>query len=342
MHWKLVFVLLMVLNSCGTKEHSHRYSQLEIENIYEDSISIRAIDLMNNSLAFAGTDGIFGNVDLQSHRVRTNTQYYDTIVPQYRAVSHTNIDFFMLSIADPALLYKTGDKGKMELVYKEEGDDVFYDSMAFWNDLEGIAVGDSRQGCLSIIITRDGGTSWNKLNCDSLPGSLEGEGAFAASDTNIKIIGSRTWIATTSGRILYSGDKGITWKAIQTPIVNKEPTQGIYSIDFYNEHIGFAIGGDYTDPEVNTANKALTMDGGFTWQLIGDGMDPGYKSCIQFIPNSGGEDLVAIGFTGVSYSSDMGKSWKQLSDASFYTLRFSNDSVAYAAGKNIIAKLSFK
>jgi hypothetical protein len=52
--------------------------------------------------------------------------------------------------------------------------------------------------------------------------------------------------------------------------------------------------------------------------------------------------LVALGFTGISYSSDGGGSWKQLSEEPFFTLRFLNDSTAYAAGSNKIAKLVFK
>ncbi|NNG09985.1 MAG: oxidoreductase, partial [Arenibacter sp.] len=43
-----------------------------------------------------------------------------------------------------------------------------------------------------------------------------------------------------------------------------------------------------------------------------------------------------------AYSHDSGASWKQLSDESFYTMRFVNDSIAYAAGKNRVAKLVFK
>jgi photosystem II stability/assembly factor-like uncharacterized protein len=38
----------------------------------------------------------------------------------------------------------------------------FYDSMKFWNKNEGIAMGDLND-CLSIIITRDGGNTWNKV-----------------------------------------------------------------------------------------------------------------------------------------------------------------------------------
>lgn len=75
---------------------------------------------------------------------------------------------------------------------------------------------------------------------------------------------------------------------------------------------------------------------------MADATDPGYKSCVQFVPNSDGQELVALGFTGVSYSHNQGQSWKKLSDEAFYTLRFQNDSIAFAAGKNRIAKLVFK
>src|SRR5690606_32645238 len=94
---------------------------------------------------------------------------YDSLELEFRAVASTSSDFFMLSIENPALLYKTGDSGAMEVVYKEEDENVFYDAMQFWNDQEGIAVGDPTQGCLSVIITRDGGKTWNKLNCGVLP-----------------------------------------------------------------------------------------------------------------------------------------------------------------------------
>ena len=279
---------------------------------------------------------------MNSGTVRTNVEKYHTTIPEFRAVAHNATDFFMLSIANPALLYKTGEDGKMDLVYVEEGESVFYDAMTFWNNREGIAIGDSMNGCLSIIVTRDGGHHWNKLPCAELPEALEGEGAFAASNTNIAVVGDNTWIATTRSRVFFSGDKGKTWAAFQTPMVNKGEAEGIYSIDFWNEHLGIAVGGDYTNAEAKKANKAITRDGGKTWRLLADGQEPDYKSCVQFVPNSEGEAIVALGFTGISYSQDFGESWKELSDESFYTLRFKNDSVAYAAGKNRIAKLTFR
>ncbi|WP_420322937.1 WD40/YVTN/BNR-like repeat-containing protein [Flagellimonas sp.] len=341
MKYSLLFVIMLMIG-CATKEKSIQFSKVRIETVFQDSVSIRAIEFLDaKTLAFAGSDGIYGTVDVRTNTVRSNIQRYDSITPSFRAVAHTDSDFFMLSIASPALLYKTGESGKMELVYIEEGEGVFYDSMKFWNNLEGIAVGDTMDGCLSIIITRDGGNNWKKLACAQLPKSAEAEGAFAASNTNIDIVGDKVWIGTTAGNVYSSADKGMTWKVNQTPIVKEKPTEGIYSIDFYDENLGFAIGGDYTDPDSNKKNKIITQDGGETWNLIADGQLPNYKSCVQFVANADGKTLVAVGFTGISGSNDQGMSWKQLSDESFYTLRFLNDSIAYAAGKHRISKLVF-
>jgi len=334
----LVFILLA---SCSQVNRKTPFTGVEIETLYADSLSIRAIELMGNSLAFAANKGTFGSIDLATGKVRKNVQKYDSLLPEFRAVAHTATDFFMLSVANPALLYKTGAKGKMELVYKEEDDTVFYDAMTFWNDEEGIAVGDTMNGCMSIITSRDGGNTWTKLPCTQVPEGIEGEGAFAASNTNIAVVGDNTWIATTK-RILFSPDKGRTWEVQNTPIKTTEPTEGIYSIAFYDENLGVAIGGDYTDPERNTENKVITTDGGKTWTIMADGMLPNYRSCIQFVPAMEGQGIVALGFTGIAYSGDQGNSWNQLSDESFFTLRFQNDSVAYAAGRDRIARLTFR
>ncbi len=343
MRYILPLFAVLVLFSCAEEVKKQPFKTLSVTPVYEDSVSIRAITFLDSrTLAFAGSNGVYGTVDVNSGQVRSNIQTYDSLTPSFRAVGHTSKDFFMLSIESPALLYKTGDQGKMEVVYKEEGEGVFYDSLTFWNDLDGIAVGDTVDGCLSIIITRDGGNSWTKIPCSELPEGVDGEGAFAASNSNIAVQGDKAWIGTTEGRVYFSADKGATWHIQDTPIIASEPTQGIYSMAFFNETLGVAIGGDYTKPSSRVKNKIKTADGGKTWQLIADGQEPGYKSCVQFVPNSEGNALVAVGFTGISYSADGGESWKQLSEEPFFTLRFLNDSTAFAAGSKRIAKLDFK
>ncbi len=330
---------LLFLVSCARKETSHNFSSVSVEIIFTDTLSIRAIELMDGSLAFAANKGTYGLVDLRSNQVKTSIQHYDSIFPEYRAVAHTSSDFFMLSAGNPALLYKTGDTGKMELVYLEKHPDVFYDALLFLNDLDGIAVGDSMNGCLSILLTLDGGKSWKKVVCEDLPEAQNDEGAFAASNTNLVAIDNTIWIGTTHGNIYKSENLGESWQVVKTPLLKESPTQGIYSLDFYDVNIGVAMGGDYTQPEVNRLNKAITKDGGLNWVSIADGNGPGYTSCVQFVPNSGGNDIMALGADGVYYSNTMGASWKKIAEDTFYTLRFLNDSTAYAAGKNRIAKL---
>ncbi|WP_037314990.1 oxidoreductase [Salegentibacter sp. Hel_I_6] len=350
----VVFCLFIIFSGCKNEKEAENgkhhkteieYSSVKIEPILEDdSLSIRALELIGNNIAFAANNGTFGMYNNTDKTWRTNVQKFDTIIPEYRAVASTDTDFFMLSVGSPALLYKTGDSGAMELVYKEEHEKAFYDAMAFWNNREGIAMGDPTNNCISIIITRDEGKTWQKLSCDILPEVIDGEAAFAASNSNIAIEGDKTWILTggMKSRIYFSPDKGETWEVFDTPLIEGKPTTGGYSMDFYDENLGIILGGDYTNPDGNTGNKAITKDGGKAWELIAEGKEPGYKSSVRFIPNSGGEKIIATGFSGISVSKDSGNTWKQISEEGFYTLRFKNDSVAYAAGKGRIAKLTFK
>ena len=343
----LLFCLLLFTKCKKTEEKRDLgpIKSVEIESIFEDTVSIRAIDLLaDGSLAFAGSGGKYGSYNPQTRTWMSGKIKYDSIYPNFRAVAHTTQDFFMLSIESPALLYKTGDSGKMEVVYKEEGPKTFYDSMIFWDNQNGIAMGDPTDGCISIIITRDGGKSWNKISCDRLPAAADGEAAFAASNSNISIYGDNAWIITggIKSRVLHTADKGRTWEVFETSLIQGTPTTGGYSIDFYDENVGFVVGGDYTNPENTQAVKALTLDGGRTWNLVANNQDPGYRSCVKFIPETKGSGIVAIGFEGIDYSADQGNTWRHLSDEEFFTIKFVNDSTAYAAGNNRVAMLNFK
>lgn len=349
----LLFVFLIALVSCkenkqpqeiATQVERPAFSSVVVEPLLEDSISIRAIEMMGNAMAFAGSKGAYGLYTEGQARVRYGQELYDTIVPEFRAVASTSNDFFMLSIASPALLYKTGDEGEMEVVYKEGHEKTFYNSMTFWNDMEGIAVGDPIGDCLSVIVTRDGGYTWEKLTCEELPATEPGEVGFAASNSNIAVVGDETWIITggSVSRVFYSPNKAKSWEVFETPLIQGESTQGGYTLDFYDNQHGIIFGGDYTQPQANLRNKAVTSDGGRTWELVSDGKQPGYKSSVVYVPNSGGKEILATGFTGISYSKDAGQSWEQLSDQAFYTLRFANDSTAFAGGANGLARLTFK
>lgn len=217
--------------------------------------------------------------------------------------------------------------------------------MRFWNDLEGIAIGDPIENCLSIIITRDGGNTWSKIPCGNLPKTVEGEAAFAASNSNVIVKGDKTWIVSggKKSRVFYSADKGLHWDVFETPIVQGGQMTGIFTADFYDEKNGIIAGGNYEDQKFNHQNKAVTNDGGKTWTLIAEGSGFGYASCVQFVPGSDAKQIVSVGASGLCYSSDGGLTWKQfLDDKTLYTIRFADENTAFAAGKNKIIRIKFK
>ena len=325
------FLISVCFFSCSKNEF--KIQTLEIQPILIDStINIRALEIDNNKVFSASSNGSIYFFDAYNSKVISQLQYsFDSIMkPNFRSLAVKNENIFAISIGNPALLFKNG-----KVVYKEIHPKVFYDSMEFWNDKEGIAVGDFTENCISIIITRDGGNSWNKLDCTVFNQIIEDEGFFAASDTNISIKGDNIWIASggKNSRVYFSNDKGRSWEVFNTPILQGESTTGIFSIDFYDKNNGFAIGGDYTKPEIDSLNKIFTVDGGKTWKTIADNASPGYRSCVQYFPNSNGKKILAVGYKGVDYSTDYGNTWRNFSEQSYYTFRFHNDSVAFAAGK---------
>lgn len=337
----------------------HNFTEVIITPIVEDTTSIRAITVGEKEVMYAGSNGKYGYIELSqlpndeavrsllisSKHIKKGEITLGDKKIAFRAIAQTADFFFVLSIENPALLYKIKkETEKVSLVYTENNEAVFYDAMTFWNDQEGIAMGDPTNDCLSIIITRDGGDHWEKIPCEHLPKVNDGEAAFAASDTNIKILGDHTWIVSggKASRVFYSADKGKTWSVVNTPILQGEETQGAYTMDFYDETTGIIYGGDYTKPEYNTANIATTTNGGKTWNIKASGTNQGYKSCVQYVPGSGGKELIALGFTGISYSKDSGDSWIKLSDESLLSFRFLNDTIAYAGGRDRLVQLMFR
>ncbi|WP_151893891.1 WD40/YVTN/BNR-like repeat-containing protein [Patiriisocius marinistellae] len=345
---RFIFLVLSVtlFFSC-TSEMRQPFTTVTITEILSDSLSVRAISPQDaNSVWFAANRGVVGLIDGKIPKIATVK--YEDVVLNFRAIAKTEKAVFVLSIENPAVLYKmdvaNNEAQNMTEVYVENGEGVFYDAINFWNENEGIAMGDPINGCLSIIITRDAGITWNKLSCDIVPPIIEGEAAFAASNSNISIVGNHAWIATGGkrARVFHSSDKGKTWEVFNTPMVQGNVMTGIYSIDFFNEKTGVIFGGDWERKEFNEGNKAITNDGGQTWQLISNGRGPGYRSSVKFVPNTNGEALVAVGSPGISYSNNAGKDWVELSNEGFYAIEFVSDSIAFASGSNKISRLVFK
>lgn len=345
---KAFIVTLLSIICIGCKAQTNvgaTQPKVKIDTLLTDKISIRAIAIADGKVYYAGNKSRIGYVNLSTLEKKEIVRGNEKSDLEFRSLALVKDAVLVANISNPAYFYKIPkslDFEATQLVYEEQHEKVFYDSMQFWNETDGIAIGDPITDCFSVLITRDAGQTWKKIPCDKLPKLVEGEAAFAASNTNIVLKGNHTWLVSggKKARVFYSPDKGTTWKVFETPIVQGETMTGIFTADFYNDKIGFLAGGNYEKPTQNFQNKALTTDGGKTWKLVGENTGFGYASCIQFVPKSNGNGLVSVGTTGIYHSNDKGITWNKISsDITLHTLRFIDEKTAVAAGKDKIIRL---
>jgi len=308
--------------------------------------SVRAIEVINeNTLWFAGSGGKYGriiNEELEIDSISHEGKY-----PQFRSIGFNGTYIFLLSIENPALMYKIDPSkplGQYELVYQESHEKVFYDSLTFFDRDNGIAMGDPTDDCLSIILTSDGGNNWTKTPCEQLPQITEGEAAFAASNTNITTFKNKAWIVTggSKARVFKAQNFGENWDVVETPIIQGGKMTGIFSADFYDSKTGIIMGGDWENKKSGKSSKAITTNGGTTWTLVADGQLPGYISCVQFIPNGKGKRIMAVSTEGMYLSDDMAKTWRKIEEKGYYSLRFINEETAWLSNHEEIVKIKLQ
>jgi photosystem II stability/assembly factor-like uncharacterized protein len=236
-------------------------------------------------------------------------------------------------LATAGKIYKTTDGGEhWALQYHNTSPGVFLDAFAFWDAQHGVALGDPMNGRFLLITTRDGGKDWNQVASASLPPSIEGEAAFAASGTCIAVGGKQNaWFGTggRAARVFRSTDGGGTWNVSATPITSGTDSTGIFSIAFRDSRHGIVVGGDYKKQHETNANAARTTDGGVTWSLIAN-PPGGYRSGVAFIP--GTAKLIAVGETGSDLSTDGGVSWKMLGKDGYHSVSLARSGAGWVVG----------
>lgn len=357
----LFFIAIILLTiSCNTEIKKNPYKPRTIKEInllkfdhkkfgMKSMNSIRSIEIIDSTAYFIAHGGKIYASYSNGNFLITPNDFFGEKIPNFRASAHSKNNLFTLSIESPAYLYKImmDEKEGLKnptLVYQEDGEKVFYDSMTFFDEQNGIAIGDPTEDCLSIILTEDAGNSWKKLPCNNLPKLIDGEALFAASNTNIAIIGNNAWIITggKQSRVMHSSDKGKTWNITTTPLIYGTESTGGYSITFNDLKNGFICGGDYTNKKGNLKNKAITSDGGKTWELVADGKTPGYISCVQYVPKTEGKELFAVSTEGIYFSNNQGNSWVKVNDEGYFTIKFVDKNNAWLAGNGKIAKMKLE
>ena len=311
-------------------------------------LSIRALEVLNdNTIWFAANHGVWGYTENAGKTWHMDSLKVDSVYPQFRSIAVLNDStVLLLSIASPAYLFKTSNKGKTwKLVYKNTNPKAFFDSMVFYDNLpvrqagkNGFALGDPINGRITLLKTSDGGETWLAMDDDKIGSLAEGEACFATSNTNLDVHKNMLWFVTGGkrSRLFYSSNLGKSFLTYNTPLPQGETMTGIFSFDFFNEKLGIATGGNYDKTDSSIVSLALTKNGGKTWNVIKHSK-PFFGSCVRFRNTN---DIVITGHDGTFRYNIKSQRTEEIKDAEgeslkFMTLRFSPSRKAmWMAGAN--------
>jgi len=269
-------------------------------HLTHSSENFRGVSAVSQQVAWAsGTHGTYLRT-IDAGRTWIPGQVAGAEALDFRGVVAFSADEAFLMSAGPgeqSRIYHTGDGGQhWALQFTETNPKGFLDCMAFWDATHGIVLGDpiaDESGKLKfeLLMTTDG-RSWSRLPTAALPVAVEGEGAFAASNSCLAILPGadrNIWLATggRAARVFHSPDRGGTWEVFDTPIVHGADSEGIFSIAFRDSTHGVIAGGDYKRPEQDGPNLAFTNDGGKTWALS-QIYPQSYYSAVAYDRRSGG------------------------------------------------------
>jgi photosystem II stability/assembly factor-like uncharacterized protein len=272
----LLFIALSLTLQAAAADQSE--PRVQISHTTE---SLRAVSAVSRSVAWAsGTHGTYLRTT-DGGLTWTPAQVAGAEAIDFRAIVAFSADeAFLMSagLGERSRIYHTSDGGNhWQLQFTNTNPKGFFDSMVFWDAKHGVVLGDpipDDSGILKfeLLLTEDG-QNWRGIPTAKLPAAIEGEGAFAASNTCLAIVpgglDANLWFATGGkmARVFHSGDRGQSWEVVDTPMVHGPDSAGIFSIAFRDAMHGVIAGGDYKHPNDDGPNLAFSDDGGKTWTL---------------------------------------------------------------------------
>src|SRR5690349_8763575 len=116
----VLFVSFKALNDKDKKAFMGGFTTIQIDTLFQDKISIRAISIDKNKVWYGADNSRFGYYDLEKGAKFEERIYRDTLKLEFRSIAQNSQNVFLLSVGNPALLYAVNKKTqKFKLVYKE-------------------------------------------------------------------------------------------------------------------------------------------------------------------------------------------------------------------------------
>ncbi len=177
----------------------------------------------------------------------------------------------------------------------------FVNDIRFFNDAEGIFLGDPLGSAWGIGRTTDGGQTWQRVT--AVPPPLSGEAGLVGS---VWWLGDTCWFGTTMGRVFRSTNRGQSWSVSQLPGVSGYVTHVV----FRNGREGIAV---YRPTSAQNAPYmvAASTDGGASWQTnVANLTSMGFVPVAAYAPPNSWE-LFLLGINGaVLGTANLGRDWR--------------------------------
>jgi photosystem II stability/assembly factor-like uncharacterized protein len=232
---------------------------------------------------------------------------------------------------DNSRIYKTADAGKTWAVqYTGSTNQFFLDSLCCISENNCLALGDPVDGKFLLLHTTDG-QYWSPLPRGPMPPALDGEGAFAASNSSLVFTVKNEIYFGTGGpaaRVFHSADLGFTWTVSETPIAHSNAASGIFALRLGDDHRLVAVGGNYQHPDQSALSSAYSLDGGATWRLSAQ-FPGGYRSGLAQIDKN---RWIALGPTGSDVTRDNGIHWKPADSLALNSASILDNAAGWAVG----------
>lgn len=307
----------------------------------KEGVSFRGLALLNEDCIWVSGSG--GTVGKSLDGGKT----WSWPSPQgYEKFDFRDIEVFsrkealIVSAGSPAVILRTEDGGEnWREVYRDERPAIFLDGLDFQGK-EGFVIGDPIEGLFQLLQSKDSGKSWQDVSNFMYLMADTGEAVFAASGSSIQYLKKNLWVGTggSYANLFRRNERMRRVDKYPCPIAQGSASKGIFSIDFWDNDNGVAVGGDYQNDKLTDSVVMLTKDGGKNWISGGIG-NSGFKSAVRYLSP---HIIIATGTSGTDISLDAGLHWKNISPESFNSIaRKRGSPVVYLAGsKGNIAKVS--
>lgn len=251
---------------------------LQFETLLDDNISIRAIEVWKKKVWYSGTESKFGYVSLKNPSDKQQIKLSNKTL-QFRTLAQNKKYFFTINVESPTNFYRISKKNlKYEIIHQDTAKKAFYDALLFHKD-KFYTFSDPNPDLKLKFLQFDYKDNVFSSKLYDQPTLRKGEAAFAASNTNIAAYKNWVWIATSARVLRLNLDTNKIEPFFSS--FDYGYSKGVFSIDFYQDKFGVAVGGNYMSPEDNEDNIATTNNGGETWEIQASGKNGGYKSCVK-------------------------------------------------------------